>query len=159
MKVIFLDVDGVLNYTGSPTKLPHGYPFIEEDKILLLKQIIDMTGAKVVLSSDWRYGWIDPKHEWRNDYIALRDKLLEYGIELMDKTPMGIGIRGEEIFRWFKSWKGEHIESFVILDDRTDLEPFNHRLVITSMDTGLTKNDVKDAIRMLCIPFNYSQIK
>lgn len=152
MKVIFLDIDGVLNYTGSPTKLPNGYSFAEDDKIQLLKMIIDATGAKVVLSSDWRYGWIDEKHEWRDDYIALRDKLLEYGIELMDKTPrLYGGHRGTEILQWINDWKGEYITNFIILDDRTDMQPFSCVLIQTSPDTGLTTKDVSTAIQLLTL--------
>ena len=151
MKVIFLDVDGVLNYTGSPTKLPHGYPFIEDDKILLLKRIIDATNAKVVLSSDWRYGWINPDHEWRNDYIALKRALNSFDIELMDKTPMleETTHRGSEILHWLCDWTGEFITHFVILDDRTDMQPLKYALVQTSMDTGLTEDDVNRAIKIL----------
>ena len=42
MKVIFLDIDGVLNYNGSS--------FLSEDKIVLLRDILRRTGAKLVLS-------------------------------------------------------------------------------------------------------------
>ena len=47
IKILFLDVDGVLNKLGS---------FIELNKtlILRLKKIIHETQCKIVLSSDWR---------------------------------------------------------------------------------------------------------
>lgn len=47
MKIIFLDIDGVLNYENSKSK-------VEEEKVKLLKEIVDKTGAEIVLSSDWR---------------------------------------------------------------------------------------------------------
>ena len=55
MKVIFLDIDGVLN-CGTTTELTKtGDRFVENKFIERLKKIVDETGAKVVLSSDWRY--------------------------------------------------------------------------------------------------------
>ena len=48
MKVLFLDVDGVLNRCG---KSAQG---LEEDKVALLKQIVAATGCRIVLSSTWR---------------------------------------------------------------------------------------------------------
>lgn len=39
MKVIFLDIDGVLNYKNSKSK-------VEEEKVKLLKHIVDETNAK-----------------------------------------------------------------------------------------------------------------
>lgn len=41
------------------------------------------------------------------------------------------------------------IESFVILDDNDDMEPFMDRLVQTSWFAGLTQEDVKKAIKIL----------
>jgi hypothetical protein len=56
MKVIFLDIDGVLN-TTSTTEMFEEYTFVEDEKVQLLKQLVTRTGAKIVLSSSWRYGW------------------------------------------------------------------------------------------------------
>ena len=56
MKVIFLDIDGVLNSLDCKEKI-EGYLFVEDKKIALLKELIDATGAKIVLSSTWRRGW------------------------------------------------------------------------------------------------------
>ena len=53
MKVIFLDIDGVLNYNGSS--------FLSEDKIILLRNILRRTGAKLVLSSSWRIIFYKPE--------------------------------------------------------------------------------------------------
>jgi len=47
MKVIFLDFDGVI------TVPPKWY--LKADKIKYIKQIVDTTGAKIVVSSSWRH--------------------------------------------------------------------------------------------------------
>src|SRR5436305_6195221 len=53
MKVIFLDIDGVLNCSKTPN--PRDFPYIVDKKLLArFKKLMDRTGAKVVLSSSWR---------------------------------------------------------------------------------------------------------
>lgn len=52
--VIFLDIDGVLNVHG----LPGEDGGLDPEKVCLLGGAIYETGAKIVLSSAWRYmGW------------------------------------------------------------------------------------------------------
>lgn len=53
MKVIFLDVDGVLN--SNQRRLEIGGESLEEEKVKLLSMIIRRTGAVVVLHSGWRF--------------------------------------------------------------------------------------------------------
>lgn len=54
MKVIFLDIDGVLNSDQTPN--PRKLPYVVDRKLLTrLKRVLKRTGAKVVLSSTWRY--------------------------------------------------------------------------------------------------------
>ena len=58
MKIIFLDVDGVLNNINdfkqkkNKEELEHGL-VLSKPKIKLLHQIQEKTGAKIVLSSTW----------------------------------------------------------------------------------------------------------
>ena len=55
-KIIFLDIDGVLNSIDyfEHTKHCKGYSEINPKKVKLLKEIVDRTGAEIVLSSTWR---------------------------------------------------------------------------------------------------------
>lgn len=155
MKVIFLDVDGVLNNTHTRETV-EDYIFVSDDKILLLKQLIDKTDAKIVLSSSWRKGWRfkeNNPHCANEDvrlFNALEFKLKEYGIELMSYTKH-LWHRGKEIADWLEKWDGETIESFVILDDMNeeDLLPHSKRLVQTNISEGLTENHINQVIQML----------
>jgi hypothetical protein len=52
-KYIFLDIDGVLNTLNGNYKRFCGVNIIEE-KLLLLKRLVDATNAEIVLSSSWR---------------------------------------------------------------------------------------------------------
>ena len=55
-KVIFLDIDGVLNCGRTPN--PRKFPYVVDTRLLSrLKKLLDRTGAKIVLSSSWR---LDP---------------------------------------------------------------------------------------------------
>ena len=158
MKVIFLDVDGVMNCITTKAKID-GYMFVDDVKVALLKEIIDLTGAKVVLSSTWRYGWYAMEHIEHPDegdlrdirmFKALRDKLLEFGIELLGYTD-DFGRRGAEISAWLKQWQGESIESYVVLDDMgsDEIRPYCKHLIQTTLTHGLQASDVTQAIRIL----------
>ena len=70
MRVIFLDIDGVLNCesTTNPRKLPY---VVEPSLLELLKRLLTLADAKVVLSSTWRYdpaGVFSAKH-WGIPFI------------------------------------------------------------------------------------------
>jgi hypothetical protein len=157
MKIIFLDVDGVLN-TTSTKEMFEEYTFVEDEKVQLLKQLVTRTGAKIVLSSSWRYGWwaekiINPTSSDLSSirlFEALKKKLSEYGLELLDHTDE-TSTRGQEIAWWLESWDGEPIESFVILDDMhlSWLLPHTSHVVSTSISEGLTQSHVDRAVNVL----------
>lgn len=146
MKVIFLDVDGVLNCETTQELTREGVRFVENRLVERLKRIVDETGAEVVLSSDWRY---DRDYEECNgDYLELKSKLAEYGIEFYGFTPVILHEdRGYEIDRYLAEHK--EVEKFVILDDRCDMYPHLRRLVRTNWESGLKDEDVEEAIWLL----------
>ena len=75
MKIIFLDVDGELtysNYRNSETEN------IDPEKVSLVKEICDRTGAKVVISSSWRM--------CDGIYNFLVKLLTDNGIDVVGKT-------------------------------------------------------------------------
>ncbi len=105
MKVIFLDIDGVLNHQEwyqkradlvDQNEISSQYPFYEFDpeSVDLLNYIIDKTGAKVVVSSTWRIG-TSPK-----DLQEILDRVGFTG-EVIDTTPhfsaRGFDNMGEKI--------------------------------------------------------------
>lgn len=151
MKVIFLDIDGVVN-CNSTEETFNGFIFVEDRKVEMIKQIVDATGAKIVLSSTWRDGWNndDTCHPLYPEFDALRTKFKEFGMEFISKTPWDKnGYRGNEIDAWLKNWSGEPVEKFVILDDDCDMKPHGARLIQTSWLKGIEDKHVKRAIKML----------
>lgn len=152
MKVIFTDVDGVLNEDSTPTRTKSRVIFIDQEKLLRLKKIVDATGAKIVLSSTWRYDRNDPKHN--GDFLELQEAFHRVGLEFFDYTPVdAIGIRrGMEIRAWLGLHRGE-VDRFVILDD--EVFDFEERgllpyLIKTEFgEGGLTEGHVRETIKML----------
>ena len=150
-KIIFLDIDGVLNhekwYDKTVGNANIGYQGdIDPVSISLINQIIEETDAKVIISSTWRF---DFKNTCTKLYIA---GLIKGSI--IDKTPNyqythinQYGVRGNEI-------KGSivinKIEQYVILDDDCDmlLEQKDNFIHIDSF-VGVTEENVIEAIKIL----------
>lgn len=135
-KVLFLDIDGVLNSQRSAWALG-GFPhdFSEPDMrkfdhvaIGLVRQLCEETGASIVLSSSWRL--LHSVHECANGL----------DLPIFDRTPeinLGGGKRGGEI----KYWLDNHPEvvQWAIVDDDNDMLPEQRaRFVRTSVKEGLT---------------------
>lgn len=151
MKVIFLDVDGVLNNFHTRTITSDGWCFVDGFLVERLRTLVKASGAKVILSSTWRDGW-NREDESQNElcFIELRDALREHDIEIFDALPLPLRIRRSIAIReFFEKWKGEPIEEFVILDDWNDLDKFTDHLVWTNPRFGLTNDDVAKALKIL----------
>src|SRR5436190_2364203 len=128
MKVIFLDIDGVLNC--KTTRNSRNLPYVVDPKLLRrFKRLLDRTGAKVVLASTWRY---DPA----GLFSARRA-----GIPFMDVIPdMPKRPRRDEVLAWLK--RHPKVKRFVVIDDEDD-ELDQLPLFQPSPDTGLTEKMVK----------------
>lgn len=178
-KIIFLDIDGVINTTK--------YRFQKFDEVSMqhLEDILDATGAKIVVSSSWR-----------SDRERMKDSFMEHGCTqkiwdaVIDITVRGYDymkpkstfpiVRGNEIKEWidhhlkfpwyanpetnelystfnkdgsFKmmnhNQKGQDY-SYLILDDDIDmLYDQKDNFINTHCDTGITKEHVEQAIKIL----------
>ena len=151
MKVIFLDIDGVLNSDEYLDKVKNSdIQGIERDidveKVKLLKRAIDETGARVVLSSSWRY---------TRNARYLKELLANYEIRV-DSTPYIRDERGLEIKKWLSENQG--VEDFIILDDEI-FDSFDEELIKKlvkisngngrSLGEGLLPKDVDEIIERL----------
>lgn len=157
-KIIFLDIDGVLNSADyfDQTKHCDGYSEINPEQVKLLKEIIDRTGAEIVLSSTWRdlaKRKDEPDHPM---YIYLTDTLHEYGLEIIEHTPYIDMNRPKEIKAWIDAQPDKDIR-FVSIDDdypqhKYDEVGIGNCLVKTSFyekDGGLRWEHVEKAIEIL----------
>lgn len=143
MKVIFLDVDGVLNNSNWAIQMydegVHVYAenLLDERAVRLLQKLIDATDAKIVVSSSWR----------RDKYAmqCLSDQLKP--MEVYDVTPLKSSIRGDEITAWLK--KHKDVEAYVILDDDSDMGDHMDHLIQTTFQRGLQPEHIEEAIKWL----------
>jgi hypothetical protein len=106
MKVIFLDIDGVLNTTATPRPNKESR-VIEQTLLARLKRLLQDTGATVVLSSTWRHD---------REGLASAKRL---GIPFTDVLPdMRPYPRSEEIAAWLEAHP--HVQRFAVIDDDDD---------------------------------------
>lgn len=90
MKVIFLDIDGVLNSNfwneSHQMEISDG-TLIDQKKIELLAELVNKTGAKIVLHSGWRM-WFDANLKpLRKESERLVNMLDDVELLIYDVTP------------------------------------------------------------------------
>lgn len=134
MRVLFLDVDGVLNSYRSNK-------FLDDSMIYHLGTIVSRTGVKLVLSSTWR--------KYPDSQATLEARLLEDCMIIMDKTkvllPKKLSMPPVERCFEIQEWLDRHeVEDFAILDDNPDANIDGH-FFQTDPDVGLTK-DIADSV-------------
>jgi hypothetical protein len=136
MKIIFLDIDGVLN--NQSLLQAGGIHTIEPSMVAILKRVVDATGAEIVLSSTWRI--------LAENRRMVQQALRQFGMRFIDTTPNMRGDRCDEI----RDWLARHpsIESFAILDDDMYAGIDGH-LCQTSFYVGLTDEIADKAIGIL----------
>lgn len=106
MKVIFLDIDGVLNCDATPN--PRKFPYIVDKKLLAaFRGLVTKTGAKVVLTSSWR---VDPIGLYAARYwkVPFHDICPDF-----PHRP-----RREEILHWLR--RHPAVDRFAVIDDEDD---------------------------------------
>lgn len=179
MKVIFLDIDGVLNSelfyrdkhntTKKPkrasTKSREDYQLdnLDPNCISYLNDLIDKTGAKIVISSTWRMG---------NELDYLTDLLAKRGFkgEVIDYTPIlshkGM-VRGNEIHSWIEdnceklcgSRLSADFREYVIFDDDSDMLYWQrNNFIHVDRWCGLTPNHCYKAQFILCPELKYTDM-
>lgn len=122
MRIIFLDIDGVLN----DINLEKGKLF-RQKAVQVLADIVHQSDATIVLSSTWKrikdYSeekYPDAYHMWQE----LVNTLAQYGMEIFDVTPDRKGDRPLEIVEWLKIHENLNISSWVSIDDDFSLEDY-----------------------------------
>ena len=161
-RVIFLDVDGVLN---SHDYVANRRDYVEEggrigidpQAVTRLNRLVYETSAEVVISSTWRM------NHTRAEMAALLEAKGFVGVvrgmtpEHVERTKGALYTadrRGNEIHAWLHAAPqyGIDVEAFVILDDDSDMAHLADRHIKTSFDHGLTEADVERAIVLMRTP-------
>jgi hypothetical protein len=175
-KIIFLDVDGVIN------TVKHHFSKFDEECLERIRRIITETGAKVVVSSSWREG--DLERTKKHFPPWLQEHIIGETIRGYKETIKGSSLpieRGNEIEHWidrnlvypwhanpemdaqyrvnnpdgsFKIMNSNKLNvdfTYVILDDddQNMLYEQRHNFVCTDSYKGISDEHTEEAIRIL----------
>ena len=150
IKIIFLDIDGVMNNPQSG----NDFSDIASDN---LRYIIEKTDARIVISSSWKFYGLDwLKELWKEKHLAG---------EIIDITPNNISDtqlvnanlddfyfvgKGNEIKQYLDEHKTKEELRYVIIDDTDDVltEQLPY-FVRTNSWTGLSKSDAEKVVAIL----------
>lgn len=145
MKLIFLDIDGVLN--SATGKEPY-VSDMEVEKLKLLKKLIDDSGSSgVVITSDRRYSKVDMENK--------TEAFDQFEIFIVGETrrPNQDDLednRGKQIMDYLSSSK-EDIDRIVILDDNDDgiSNFFEEEFILVNRFFGLNDSVYQKALEIL----------
>ena len=163
MNIIFLDIDGVLNtsdsfkkeyYKSKELNRSRIYP-IDEDRLLYLLEIVNLTNSKIVLTSSNRVNFIKinnkliPLNNTGKDILNAFNK---YNLSIYDITPYDNNrVRGNEIKMWLDN--NSNIDNYIIIDDEeVGLELYKDKLIKTNLNNeiyGLNIRHIDKAVKKL----------
>jgi hypothetical protein len=147
MKVLFLDIDGVMNSRQYIKRVDVDFDDpkhqMDPDAVIRLNSICSQTGASIVVTSTWRKAF--------TYYLdKLQDCIASYGI----KAPV-IGMTADLVLDGYSRtdeilcWLADHvdIDGYVVLDDEGINLPGH--LVQTKFDDGIQDHHVRMAVVIL----------
>lgn len=160
IKIIFLDIDGVLNSDSwyekcIKHKLKPIHRNLDPEAIKKINEIVVSTGAKLVISSSWRFDHRTPSDLknsglqaeiiGRTDYLNTHGDFIVRGNEIQKFIADNIEMLSEGTLAYYGDYK-----AYVILDDDSDMlfTQSDNFIQINSM-TGITDENVKQAIKIL----------
>ena len=116
MKVLFLDIDGVLKEESYKAAF-------QDECFARLKRIIDATDAQIILTSSWRVNYwkfVENGFQTENeDVLRLYEYFEKYGLKVSGRTDLtrrsGPDSRPSEIRNWLAD--KPDVDTFCILDD------------------------------------------
>lgn len=163
-KVIFLDIDGVLNsnfWNENHQKEISSGTLIDIEKIRILSKLVRNTDAKIVLHSGWKF-WFDSDLNplckesenlirlLRQEKLTIADVTPDYSTEEIRKNKKFSLVKATEILAWLDNHK--EVDAWLVIDD-LDLhhpEVAAHQIK-PDPHTGLTMADIRKAESMLLI--------
>lgn len=167
MKLIFLDIDGVLSTPYSvqtardirkrsnpvykqPTKIHTNFEFLDNLCLHRFNKFILDTDAKIVISSTWRKLF---SLEQLQAGFASR-LACKFANRIIGVTPkLSSGFRGFEVAEYLRTAPFE-VTNMVIIDDDNDfLQWQTPHLVLTKGDVGFDSNHIAESKKKLNLPY------
>jgi hypothetical protein len=156
MKVIFLDIDGVLatnkEFATNRTKFREKYLWAKELRVPygwnkgcvdVFNEILDITNAEIVISSDWRFHWnLD---ELDKIFKANEVKKSPIFGTIKNKRKMSSDLEDDRVYQINEWVKFNNPEKWVALDDM-NLSSLGPNFFRTKDSEGLKQTGLKDKI-------------
>lgn len=165
IKVIFLDIDGVLNYKSwRDHQLNYSMKNIEPvdpQKVKLISKIIKKTKAKVVFSSSWRFIMKPDNPQYNNKksrVYKVKRLFNKYNIKIADVTGCDFVSPDKKLFGRgceIQTYLDNHPEiyNYAIIDDAAaELQNFidsPHMFLTSYEDEGITEKQCDEIIGFL----------
>lgn len=136
---IFLDIDGVLNSTNSPSHIWDSKEPIDQELVdnflYIVEELKKDYVVAVVLSSAWRIG---------KTLEDVQDMMLKHGITIYSKTEYFKDMpRGYEIKKWME--ENTAFNHFVIFDDDIDMLGVEHFFIPVIAEVGIQREHLRVA--------------
>ena len=107
MKVIFLDIDGVLNCQDTQDRLSKFIIGLDDEKIEVLQAIVEQSNAYLVLTSSWM--------NIEENLLYLERRLAEHKLFIFDQVDHLGGKRGTAIHKYLN--EHQNIDAWCVIDD------------------------------------------
>lgn len=145
MKVLFLDIDGVLNNrTAFGRDNPASFFYMAPENVATLLELLRRApDLRIVISSAWRYGRTVPELRRVFERFGLPGK------RIVGKTPESKTreVRGLEVQAWLVGHS--KVKAFVIVDDDQDMAHLTYKLVRTDSKVGLHLHHISSILSIL----------
>lgn len=151
MKIIFLDIDGVLNTDKwEAHMLSQRLPmedefgiFFDKEAINNLAKIITVTKAQIVIHSTWKLG---KTIDWLQ--LLWKKRSLPGNIAGITPDIPPFYSKMDEIATWLAD--NPYISNYVILDDEDEFSSYQcQHLIRVDSAIGITEDNANEAIRIL----------
>lgn len=144
MKAIFLDIDGILNSEvwWHDVMSKYGIDIVDlynQEAMMLLKQLVNLTDARIVLSSSWRIS------EYSRERVM--DNFVPYDLSLYSITGQEEGTRGHQIMEWLQ--RHPEVTEYVAFDDDHDLTELGPHFIHVDGYYGLKREHFDKALAIL----------
>lgn len=136
-KILFLDIDGVMN-TKDTMRSVTQYQIMNPDNVRHLRNVVTSCDMQLVISSSWRN-----TGDWRDVVVDAFEAAGWPDPPVVDRTNVsGFNVkRGQEIHEWLK----EHdFEDYLIVDDHDDifLPIQKKRVILCDPEVGFSEREV-----------------
>ena len=112
MKVVFFEVDGLLNSPDSEAKAPSGKTGVAEQAVKQLKALVVETGSRIVLTGAWANDWNFSDALCTPDGTYLNKKMDRRGLHILDKT--------DDVVDWLN--RHPNVTDYCVLKDFTSVK-------------------------------------